>query len=524
MITIQALFDSLPLRFKSAKAKDFEGIFHFKFSGDVQTHYTVEIKQTTCRVSPQIEGLATCEINADAQTYLEAELGKISPADAFMTGKIQTNNPSALMQFATFFQTFRQFETQQNAANNPLKGQDSRRPSSGPLQGLRILDFSRLLPGPLGTMMLADMGAEVVKVESPNFHDYTRDFPPFQGGESAGYLAFNRSKRSLSLDYSQPEGRELILKMLPEFDILVEQFRPGVMAKMGLDYDTLKQINPKLIYVSITGYGQTGPYAQLAGHDLNYITYAGLLSGNQNEAPQVPLVQIADIAGGSYMTVIACLSALQARHRTGKGQFVDVAMLDGVMPLAANAAALHWATGKNLPREQSFLSGGLLNYGIYPCKGGRYIVLGTLEAKFWHRFCEVVEKPDWKERMLEQNSEKLTQYKEELKALLAQKTAEEWSEIGTKYDLLINTVYELEEVYKDPQVQARNMVVEFEHPKAGKVKSIGVPLKFSETEAKASWYPPLLGEDSKAIMQEMGVSEEAIRELIAKGVLKCDGV
>lgn len=405
-----------------------------------------------------------------------------------------------------------------------LQGTNTRKPQQGPLQGLKVLDLTRLLPGPLGTMIMADMGAEVIKIEAPNFKDYTRDFPPHMGGESAGYLAFNRSKRSLALDYATPEGKAVLMDLVKEADIFVEQFRPGKLTKMGLDYDSLKAMNPQLIYVSVTGYGQTGPYANLAGHDLNYITLAGLLGGNQNSAPQMPTVQIADIAGGSYMTIIACLSAVFARQQTGKGQFVDVALMDGSMPLNWNPASWFWATNDAQNREQGFLSGGLLNYGIYPCQDGRYIALGTLEAKFWNKFCEVVEKPDWKNRMFPTKPETFRQYKEELTVLFQSQPAEYWHKLGMEHDVLINLIYDINEVEQDPQVKAREMIVEMEHPKAGKIKGIGVPLKFSETEAKPAWTAPIFGEDTLAILQEANVSEETIKELAEKGILKMNKV
>jgi len=519
-ITIKEIFMALPQRFKVEKADDYKGIFHFELQDDTSTaqNFTVEILSGKCNVSQGLEKIPTCTIKSDVKTYLATELGEISAQEAIFSGKIKIDNLAEMMNFSKLFHRYSPPESIQE-----LVGQKSRKPQGGPLKGLKILDFTRLLPGPLATMLLADMGAEVIKIEAPKFYDYTRDFPPHKGGESAGYLAFNRSKRSLSLDYATPEGKAIILDMVKNADIVMEQFRPGVMAKMGLGYEDLKKINPKIIYVSITGYGQTGPYAHLAGHDLNYITLAGLLSGNKNEAPQVPLVQIADIAGGSYMAVIACLSAVYSLQQTGKGQFVDVSMMDGVMPLAVNAKAFQWMTEENIQRDEAFLSGGLVNYGIYPTKDNRYVALGTLEAKFWDKFCEIVNKPDWKNRIIAKDTRELTHFKDELSTLFKTQTATYWSELGLKHDLLLNTVYEQDEVDKDPQVIAREMVVELEHPTAGKVKSIGVPLKFSETQAKPSWAPPLLGEDTLSILREAGLSEDTIQELAKKGVLKMQG-
>lgn len=517
-VSIQDIFASLPGRFKNEKAGDYQAIFHFKLNnGNENYFYTVEIFNGACSVKEGLSGQPKCTIESSAQTYLDSELGLVNAQQAVLSGEIRIDN---LMEMLNFSKLFRKFQVPQEVQQINFTQIQNRKPQSGPLQGLKVLDLTRLLPGPLATMLMAGMGAEVIKIEAPNFYDYARDTPFRIGEESAFYLAYNHSKKSLALDYSSPEGKEVMYKLVKQADLLMEQFRPGVMAKMGLDYETLKKINPRLIYVSITGYGQTGPYAHLAGHDLNYITLAGVLSGNQFEAPQNPLVQMADIAGGSYMAVIGALSAIYARQQSGKGQFVDIAMMDGVMPLAINAQAFYWATQSLKPREEQFLSGGSVNYGIYPCKDGRYIALGTLEAKFWEKFCDLTGKPEWKGRMLTKDREELIKYKNELSELFMSQTLEYWVDFGLKNDLLINAVNELNEVETDPQVQAREMILEMDHPKAGKIKMMGNPVKFSDTPSKHSWTAPLLGEDSFAVLIEAGLTEENISELIRKGFLK----
>ena len=402
--------------------------------------------------------------------------------------------------------------------------QENRKPTTGPLQGIRILDLSRLLPGPLGAMMMADMGAEVIKIEAPKFKDYARDFPPFINKESASYLAFNRSKRSLALDYKTEEGKAVFWELVKTADIVIEQFRPGVMDKMGLGYEAAKAVNPKIIYVSITGYGQTGPYRDKAGHDLNYISYAGVLgiTGKRDQSPVIPGIQTADIAGGSYMSVIACLSALLARQTTGVGQFVDVAMMDSVMPLTVTAQALFAATNQPQPRGSLFLSGGLANYNVYPCQDGKYISLGTLEPKFWMKFCQVVKKPNWMNRMIPKGAEDLDAFYAEVSEFFQTQPQKHWVDLGDEHDLLISPVYDIHEVENDPQVQARDMIVEQEHPTAGKVKTVGVPLKFSDTKATPAWAAPVFGADTQAILTELGYTEEQMQEwegqkIIARG-------
>lgn len=389
--------------------------------------------------------------------------------------------------------------------------------TAGPLAGLRILDLTRLLPGPLGTMLMADMGAEVIKIEHPTQPDYVRVFPPHVKGESANYLAYNRSKKSVTLDYTSPAGREAFLKLITTADVVVEQFRPGYLDKIGLGYSAAKAANPRIIYVSVTGYGQTGPYAHLAGHDLNYIGYAGVLglTGQATEAPAIPGVQLADIAGGSYMSVVATLAALQARHSTGMGQHVDVSMTDAVMPLLTVSYAIFGATGFAVQRGMLPLSGGAANYNVYRCQDGKYVALGTLEPKFWNRFCDLVERPDWKPFVMP-NPATLSTQKEAIGGLFATHPQSYWVALGMANDLLISPVHDLPDLEQDAHLQAREMIVEVEHPKAGRMKQVGIPLKFSETPARIAGPAPELGADTEAILTALGYDTEAIRALSTK--------
>lgn len=381
----------------------------------------------------------------------------------------------------------------------------SRKPITGPLQGIRVLDLTRLLPGPLGTMLMADMGAEVIKIEDPNHPDYVRAFPPYLNGESANYLSFNRSKLSLTLDYHSEEGKGFFFDLVKTADFVIEQFRPGFLDKIGIGYEAANKINPKIIYVSVTGYGQIGPYAHLAGHDLNYLAYSGVLglTGKTNEAPIIPGVQLADIAGGSYMTVIAALSALHARTQTGKGQHVDVSMTDAVMPLLSAVYALEAGGMADVERGKMPLSGGLPNYGIYQCQDGKYIALGTLEPKFWGKFCTLINQPDWMMFVLPKNSEELANFKAKINQLFETQPQGYWIEFGLKNDLLISPIYDLKDLENDPHLQAREMIVIQEHPQAGIFKSIGIPIKFSSTPAQPSWIAPKMGEDTEAILETL---------------------
>lgn len=354
-----------------------------------------------------------------------------------------------------------------------------------PLIGLQVLDLTRLLPGPLGTQLLADMGADVLKIENPDSPDYVRMFPPYQNGESINYLLLNHGKRTLSLNYQTDEGRAEFLDLVREADVVVEQFRPGTMDRLGIGYETARQVNPRIIYVSVTGYGQNGPYAHLAGHDLNYLGVSGVLSltGNVNEPPAIPGVQLADIAGGSYGCVMGTLAALYGRERTGEGQHVDVSMTDMVMPLLTIAHGLHLG-GMNTQRGQMPLSGGQPNYGVYQTKAEadeqpRHVALGTLEPKFWQKFCTLVERPQWVKFILPQNPAELADYKAQLQALFLERTQTEWVTFGQTHDLLITPVNTLADLPHDPHLQARQMILEEQHPVAGSYQRIGVPIKFS---------------------------------------------
>lgn len=286
-------------------------------------------------------------------------------------------------------------------------------------------------------------------------------------------------------------------------------FRPGFLDKIGIGYAAAKEINPQIIYVSVTGYGQTGPYAHLAGHDLNYLAYSGVLglTGEANQAPIIPGVQLADIAGGSYMTVIAALSALHARTQTGKGQHVDVAMTEAVKPLLSAVYALEAGGMVNVERGKMPFSGGLPNYGIYKCQDGKYIALGTLEPKFWGKFCTLVNQLEWMMFILPKNSEELADFKAKIGLLFESQPQSYWIEFGFKNDLLISPIYDLKDLENDPHLQAREMIVTQEHPRASIFKSIGIPIKFSETPAQPSWVAPTMGEDTEAIINTLKESQ-----------------
>ena len=313
------------------------------------------------------------------------------------------------------------------------------------LKGYRILDFSKLLPGPLATIWMAQQGAEVIKIESPHSPDPIRFYPPMKNGVSVFYSALNTGKKSVSLDYRSDEGREQILKLVESSDVLVEQFRPGVMAKFGLGYEQVKAKNPKIILVSITGYGQEGEMANRPGHDLNYLALSGLLDGfrDENGTPIIPQAQLADVAGGSMMALNAVTSALLHRERTGEGQHLDVSMAKNVSVLQTLRAAEELETDS----YGGHLSGNLACYNIYECSDGRHVALGALEPKFWQKFCNLIGHPEWGGRILDQDQLAL---KNEVGDVFRSETIGYWLEKIETEDVCLSPVLTSKEAYEHP--------------------------------------------------------------------------
>ena len=388
----------------------------------------------------------------------------------------------------------------------------------GPLRGIRILDLTQLYPGPLATMMLADMGAEVVRLEHPSRPDNVHHLPPFIGKESAAYLTLNRSKRSLALDTAKEEGRKVFFDLVRTADVVVEQFRPGVLDKIGIGYDQAVPFNPRIIYVSITGFGQDGPYRQKAGHDINYISLAGLLSQvKKGEEMVLPGFQTADVVGGGYMSVIACMAALWHREKTGKGQRVDVSMTDSVMPMITLQLAQYWGSQGDTEIMNPF-DGSFPFYGVYECADGKHVSLGALEQKFWSGFCQMADKPEWLSLQFSMGEER-RKVREEVAGLFKTKQRNEWLKLAEVYDICLSSIHELGDLEMDPQLQAREMIIETEHEKGLKLKGIGIPIKFSDSKPDKPQPAPIVGQDSIEILKELGYSQERIEELIGKEIV-----
>ncbi|MFQ5937214.1 MAG: CaiB/BaiF CoA transferase family protein [Acidiferrobacterales bacterium] len=391
---------------------------------------------------------------------------------------------------------------------------------SKPLAGIRVLDLTRLLPGSVCTLHLGDMGADVIKIEDPWQGDYARTMGPRRKQMSLRFLMMNRNKRGLKLDLKQPQGRELFLQLAHDADVIVESFRPGVVDRLGIGYDAARAVNPKIVYCSISGYGQTGPYRDKAGHDINYCAYAGVSDqiGARGGPPAVPNFQIADLVGGSLSAVMGILAALVDAQRTGSGRYVDVSMTDctlahSVIPLVAQAE-----TGSTKPRGEDFLSGGLPCYGIYRTADDRYMALGALEKKFWQTFCETVSRPDLIDKHWVSGTE-ADAVRTEVTAIFESNTQAYWTERFADIDCCVAPVLTLSECMENEQLRARKMFVVAEHPTEGTVPQYAFPVQFNDFSFSIDRHAPMHGEHSREILTEAGISDEKIAELEATGVI-----
>lgn len=388
------------------------------------------------------------------------------------------------------------------------------------LTGLTVLDLTRLLPGAFCTQMLADLGAEVIKVEEPGRGDYNREFPPLNVKESGSFLLLNRNKKSITVNLKTEEGKTLLRRLAARADILVEGFRPGVMDRLGVGYETLAAENPRLIYCAISGFGQDGPYAKTPGHDLNYMALAGALQlfGKAGEGPIVPGLSIADQGGGSLMAAFGILAAVLARGQTGRGQFVDVSMTDGLVAwLPYHAADYFFAGVEPKGGERRFL-GQAPCYNVFRCADGRHITLGLIEEIFWNRFCDLVGLSDLKEAQWPEGAEAEAQMRR-VADLMATKSCDDWMALLGPADLPVAPVNTMREAFDDPQLKHRQMLLEMEHPVEGRIPQLGFPIKFSDTPGRLRTPPPLLGEHNDEVLQSLGYTAEDIADMRRKSAI-----
>ncbi len=387
-----------------------------------------------------------------------------------------------------------------------------------PLEGLRILDLSRLLPGGFCSLLLADLGADVLKVEDTGMGDYVRWAPPYYEGaedsaKSALFLALNRNKRSIRVNLKEEGGRDVLLRLAREHDVLLESFRPGVLDRLGVGYERLREENPGLVYCAITGYGQDGPYRDRSGHDMNYLGLTGLLglTGDREGPPVQAAGQIADLGGGALMAAVGILSALRERDRSGEGQLVDVSMTDGSLAWLAMVAGRYLADGEPPERGDPELAGALVCYRPYACADG-WVTLGALEPKFWAAWCTGVGREDLIEKQFERPG---SPTHVEVEAIFMERTRQQWQAFASEHDCL-----DLDEALDSELVRARGMVVELDQPGAATpVRQLGPPIKLSRTPASVREPGPALGEHTHEVLRDAGYSDDEIAALEQAGAV-----
>ncbi|MCL6644012.1 MAG: CoA transferase [Dehalococcoidia bacterium] len=390
------------------------------------------------------------------------------------------------------------------------------------LDGIKVLDLSRLAPGPHCSMLLADFGADVTLVEAVPGASAKLGTTGVRRSEAAeraaAFNALGRGKKSIALNLKEEEARKIFYRMVEGADVVIEGFRPGVVKRLGVDYDTLSAINPRIICCSISGFGQTGPYAALVGHDINYIAIGGALgvTGRPGQPPAIPVNLLADFAGGGLTAAFAICLAIIAREKTGRGQYIDVGMSDGVLSLMTSAFSHYFSTGQPIRPGEYLLNGAAPFYNTYRCSDGRWFSIGSIEPHFWENLCRVLGTEDLLPHQFDQP--KWPEMIERFAGIFATKTADEWMAIMSQYDICAAPVLEMENVVTNEHNLARGMVIELDSP-VGKVKQIGVAPKLSDTPGMPRSTAPLIGQHTDEILGGLGFTAEQIADLRSRGVV-----
>jgi crotonobetainyl-CoA:carnitine CoA-transferase CaiB-like acyl-CoA transferase len=395
----------------------------------------------------------------------------------------------------------------------------------GVLDGIKILELARVAPGEFATMMLADMGADVLKIETPE---------PTGNGDAeaarrAAFAFINRNKRSMTLNLKAPESQEIFRTLASTADVIVEGFRPGVMKRLGGDYESIKKINPRIVYCSLSGFGQDGPYKSYPAHDMNYLSLAGMLGliGEGDRKPAIPLNVVADYGGASLHGALGIVLALYGREKTGRGQHVDVSYLDTTINLLAATPNMRFffSDGTAPRRGAGFLGGSYPYYAIYETRDEKLLTIGCTEPWLWENFCKAIGKPDFvrfarkPDQFVRAANADEDAARRAVEAVIKTKTRDEWYEILVKADVCVGKVYDVEEMVQDPQVTHRQMVVDVEHPRHGKVRQFGVAIKMSETPGTVRSAAPVSGEHTDAVLKDLGMDADRIAALRAKGAV-----
>ena len=397
------------------------------------------------------------------------------------------------------------------------------------LEGIKVLDFCRNAPGMFATMILADLGADVLMIERPMDEtraSYERIVSGIETREDerrhASFNALQRNKRSIALNLKEPEALEVFRRLAADADVVVEGFRPGVVDRLGVGYEQVKQINPRAIYCSVSGYGQTGPYSQMAGHDINYISFAGalgLIGDSPDGKPVIPLNLIADYAGGGLCGAVGILAALMAREKTGRGQYVDIAMTEGVLYMLCGAIGDALAQGYNATRGSDRLNGGSPFYNVYRTADGKYFSIAAIEPWFWENLCRAIGREDMIPHQ-QAGDEKRAEIAATLDAVFLTKTRDEWFETLRNANISVGKVYDLDEALSDPQALERGMVVELDEPgvSEGRVIQPGIPFHLSETPGKVRHPGSVTGQHTMEVLAALGYTPIQVDGLLARGI------
>ena len=383
------------------------------------------------------------------------------------------------------------------------------------LNNLKILDFTTLIPGPFATMMMGDMGADIIKVESPTRLDLVRAMGPFNHGSSTSHSFVNRNKRSISLDLKKQKSIEIIKRLILDFDIIIEQFRPGVMKRLGLDYESLKTINSNIIYCSITGYGQTGPYKDKAGHDNNYLSISGTngYSGKVNQPSPIMGLPIADLAGGSLHAVIGILAAVNHRNNKGSGQHIDVSMTDSMFAMNGIFGSQFLAAGQELAHETTHINGGSF-YGYYQTKDDKTISVGSLEPKFLMKLCAGLEISDHIGSAISNNTRQQSKFKDLVAKKIREKDMSHWEKVFENEDACVEPVISFQEACENTQILAREMITSVSHLEGGEENQVSSAIKFSDSKARYDYCGVPIGFHTKEVLKEINFSDAEIESMI----------
>jgi crotonobetainyl-CoA:carnitine CoA-transferase CaiB-like acyl-CoA transferase len=397
-----------------------------------------------------------------------------------------------------------------------------------PLTGIKLIDLTKLAPGPHCTMILGDLGADIIKVEEPGAPTGRRAEQAGATGKVKRVVGFGavptnalaRNKKSIGLNLKSDVGKQIYLKLVQDADVIVEEFRPGVAKRLGIDYETLSASNPKLVYCAVTGFGQTGPFKDYVGHDLNYIATSGALSmiGRKDQPPTIPLNLLADYAGGGMHAAIGVLAALLARHQTGRGQYVDIAMLDGTMLLIAQALSTYFTNEKIPKRGYTSMDGAAPYYNLYETKDGKTITIGSVEPWFYANLCRAI---GCEEYITDQNNHsKWTEMLQRFATIFKTRTRDEWYDYLTQWDICVGKMLTLDELEHDPQIRARNMIVEVETPTGEKVKQVGISVKLSDTPGSIRSLASKLGQHTDEVLGGLGYAQSDIDRWRESGAIR----